>query len=316
MMSFVPSRRVGRGDRRFAALAFGAGALVCVIVVAITVFLSIHGASAFRSQGLHFFSNKGWNPDQPKPRFGIEALIFGTVVSSIVALVIATPIALGSALFLTELAPAWMGRLGGYLLDMLAAVPSVVYGLWAVFVLIPKMIPVQKGLDTALGWTVIFHNRTGGYGRTMFVAGVVLAIMILPIIAAIARELFRQVPNSHREAAMALGATRWETIRLAVLPFSRSGMVGASMLGLGRALGETIAVALVLSATFTVNPHITEPGGNTIAANIATQFGEALTMGRSALVASGLVLFALTLIVNLAARAVVYRSVRAVEARP
>ena len=316
MMNFVPSRRAGRGDRRFAALALGAGVLVFVIVVAIAVFLAIHGASAFRSQGVHFFSNKGWNPDQPKPRFGIEALIFGTVASSIVALVIATPIAIGSALFLTELAPAWLGRIGGYLLDMLAAVPSVVYGLWAVFVLIPKMIPVQKGLNTALGWTLIFHNRTGGYGRTMFVAGVVLAIMILPIIAAIARELFRQVPNAHREAAMALGATRWETIRLAVLPFSRSGIVGASMLGLGRALGETIAVALVLSATFTVNPHITEPGGNTIAANIATQFGEALTMGRSALVASGLVLFALTLVVNLAARAVVYRSVRAVEARP
>ena len=316
MMNFVSSRRAGRGDRRFAALALGAGVLVFAIVVAIAVFLAIHGASAFRSQGLHFFTNKGWNPDQAKPKFGIEALVFGTVVSSIVALVIATPIALGSALFLTELAPAWMGRLGGYLLDMLAAVPSVVYGLWAVYVLIPKMIPVQKGLNAGLGWTLIFHNRIGGYGRTMFVAGVVLAIMILPIIAAIARELFRQVPNAHREAAMALGATRWETIRLAVLPFSRSGMVGASMLGLGRALGETIAVALVLSATFTVNPHITEPGGNTIAANIATQFGEALTLGRSALVASGLVLFALTLIVNLAARAVVYRSVRAVEARP
>jgi phosphate transport system permease protein len=209
-----------------------------------------------------------------------------------------------------------MGRIGGYLVDMLAAVPSVVYGLWAIFVLIPKMTPIEKALNTGLGWTVIFHNRTGAYGHTMFVAGVVLAIMILPIIAAIAREIFRQVPTAHREAAMALGATRWETIRLAVLPFSRSGLIGASMLGLGRALGETIAVALVLSATFTVNPHITEPGGNTIAANIANQFGEALTMGRSALVASGLVLFALTLVVNLGARAVVYRSVRAVEARP
>jgi phosphate transport system permease protein len=194
------------------------------------------------------------------------------------------------------------------LIDLLAAVPSVVYGLWGVFFLVPHLVPFEKWMNDWFGFIPLFDNRVGIYGRSLFAAGVVLAIMILPIIAALTREVFLQVPRRHREAALALGATRWEVIRVAVLPFGRSGIVGAAMLGLGRALGETIAVALVLAASFDVNPHLFEPGGNTIAANIATKFGESGTNGRPALIATGLVLFAITLVVNMAARAFVFRS--------
>jgi phosphate transport system permease protein len=229
-------------------------------------------------------------------------------MSSALAVTMAVPVAIGSALFLTELAPPRLGRWLGHLVDLLAAVPSVVYGLWGVVVLVPLLVPIQDGLDSTLGFIPLFDSRNDTYGRSIFAASVVLAIMVLPIVAAISREIFRQVPRAHKEAALALGATRWEVIRMAVLPFSRGGLVGAVMLGLGRALGETIAVALVLSAAFTVNVHLFEPGGNTIAANIATKFGESGPGGRSALIASGLVLFAITLAVNAVARLVVYRS--------
>jgi phosphate transport system permease protein len=189
-------------------------------------------------------------------------------------------------------------------------VPSVVYGLWGVAFLVPRLVPAQRWLDRTIGFIPLFHSRNGTYGRSLFAAAVILAIMMLPIVAAIAREVFRQAPVSHREAAMALGATPWETIRYAVLPFSRSGIIGAAMLGLGRALGETIAVALVLAASFDIHWHLVEPGGNTIAANIATKFGEAGLLGREALIASGLVLFAITFAVNIAARIVVNRTGR------
>jgi phosphate transport system permease protein len=203
----------------------------------------------------------------------------------------------------------------GYVLDMLAAVPSVVYGLWGIFWLVPHMAGPQQWLDRYLGWIPLFSSRYATSSvpiptKSMFVAGLVLAIMILPIIAAVTREVFLQADPAHKEAALALGATRWEMLRLAVLPPSRSGIVGATILALGRALGETIAVALVLGTSYDFQLHILEPGGNTIAANIANQYGEASATGRSALVASGLVLFAITLVVNLAARAVVTRSDR------
>jgi len=240
----------------------------------------------------------------------VAALAFGTIVSSVLALAIALPVAIGSALFTTEIAGPRLGRWIGHLMDLLAAVPSVVYGLWGVAFLVPRLVPAEQWLDRTIGFIPVFHSRNGIYGRSLFAASVVLAIMILPIVAAIAREVFRQAPTTHREAAMALGATRWETIRFAVMPFSRSGLIGAAMLGLGRALGETIAVALVLAASFDIHWHLVEPGGNTIAANIATKFGEAGLLGREALIASGLVLFAITLAVNVAARLVVRRSGR------
>ncbi|HVF76379.1 MAG TPA: phosphate ABC transporter permease subunit PstC [Acidimicrobiales bacterium] len=295
----------------------GAALFVLVLIAAIALFLLARAVPAFQRAGFGFLTEREWFPDTDPPRFGIAALAFGTVLSSVLALVMAVPVALSCALFLTELAPRRLGQVVGWLLDLLAAVPSVVYGLWGVFVLVPALVPVQRSLDRTLGGVVpLFDSRNNTYGRSVFAASVVLAIMVLPIVAALAREIFRQVPRSHREAAFALGATRWEVIRLAVLPYGRSGIVGAVMLGFGRALGETIAVALVLAASFDMNLHIFEPGGNTIAANIATKFGESGVGGREALIASGLVLFAITLVVNVAARGIVHRSAVAAEGRP
>jgi phosphate transport system permease protein len=305
-----------RADRLFAWAAQGSGILVLLLILAIGGFLLVRAAPAFDRAGWRFLTEKAWFPDATPSVFGIAALAFGTVLSSVIALAIAVPIALGSALFLTELAPPRLGRWIGYLLDLLAAVPSVVYGLWGVYFLVPKLVPVSRWLDDNLGFIPLFQSRNNTYGRSVFAAAVVLAIMVLPIVAAISREVFRQVPRPDREAALALGATRWETIRLAVLPYSRGGIVGAVMLGLGRALGETIAVALVLAASFKVDFHIFEPGGNTIAANIATKFGESGIQGRQALIASGLVLFAITLVVNVVARGVVYRTGLAAEGKP
>jgi phosphate transport system permease protein len=309
--------RGGNADNIFRTAVTAAAGFVLLLIGAIGIFLLLQAVPAFDRAGIGFLTEAQWFPDAEPPRFGIAALAFGTVLSSVLAVVLAVPVALGCALFLTELAPGRIGRTIGYLLDLLAAVPSVVYGLWGVFVLVPAMVPVQRAIDGALGGVVPFlDSRNNVYGRSIFVASVVLAIMVLPIVAALSREIFRQVPRANREAALALGATRWEVMRLAVLPYGRSGIVGAVMLGFGRALGETIAVALVLAATFTINPHVFEPGGNTIAANIATKFGEAGAAGRDALIASGLVLFAITLVVNVVARGIVYRSGLAAEGRP
>jgi phosphate transport system permease protein len=190
----------------------------------------------------------------------------------------------------------------------LAAVPSVIYGLWGVGYLVGHMTGLTKFLAVHLGWFPLFATPGGTtYRQTMLNAGVVLAVMILPIISAVSREVFLQVPRDHLEAALALGATRWETMRIAVLPFGRSGVISASMLGLGRALGETVAVALVLSTNYEVSLHILQPGGNTFAANIALQYGFASKGGIDALIASGMVLFVITLIVNMAARYIIGR---------
>src|SRR5438067_148119 len=309
------SREVRRGDRLFRGLTLGSGLFILGLIVAIAFFLVWKAIPAFRAAGFDFFSQKAWFPDAQPAKFGVAAIAFGTVLSSVVALILVVPVAIGAALTLTELAPRRLGTMGGYLVDVLAAVPSVVYGLWGVYFLVPRLVPMQRWLADHGGFIPLFHNSSNTFGRSVFAASCVLAIMVLPIVAAISREVFRQVPQANREAALALGATRWETIRMAVLPPSRSGVVGAVMLGLGRALGETIAVALVLAATFDINAHILEPGGNTIAANIATKFGEAGSVGREALIASGLVLFAITLAVNMVARAVVYRSTRIAEGK-
>ena len=309
----VRPKEIRRGDRIFRGLTLGSGLLILGLIVAIAVFLIWKAIPALRVAGFHFFTEKTWFPDAKPAKFGVAALAFGTVLSSIIALVLVVPVSLGAALTLTELAPRRLGTIGGYIVDVLAAVPSVVYGLWGVYFLVPRLIPMQRWLDQHAGFIPLFQSSNDTFGRSVFAASCVLAIMILPIVAAISREVFRQVPQANREAALALGATRWEMIRMSVLPPSRSGVVGAIMLGLGRALGETIAVALVLAASFSINLHIFEPGGNTIAANIATKFGEAGSAGRGALIASGLVLFAITLAVNMAARAVVNRSGRVSE---
>ena len=298
---------VRRGDRVFLGLSVGAGTALLCIIVAIGGFLVYRAWPALQANTGHFLTDSGWDPNGTPPRFGIVALAFGSVLSSLLALVLALPVAIGVALFISHYAPRRFAGTLGYVIDLLAAVPSVVYGLWGIFFLNDHVVTVSRFLHDHVGFVPLFASD-GIYGRSILLASVVLAIMILPIIASLSREVFLQVPTANQEAALALGATRWEMIRLAVLPFGRPGVIGATMLGLGRALGETIAVALVLSTGYTVSWHILDSGkGNTIAANIALQFGEANEVGRGALIASGLVLFAITLVVNVIARAVIYR---------
>ncbi|WP_371670517.1 phosphate ABC transporter permease subunit PstC [Streptomyces sp. NBC_00289] len=294
------------GDRIFLGLSRGSGIFLLVIMAAIAVFLTYRASLAISKDDGNFLTTFEWNTNLNPPVFGIAVLAFGTVVSSIIAMVIAVPIAVAIALFLTHYAPRKLSGLIAYVIDLLAAVPSIVYGLWGALILVPHMTGLFGWLDEYLGWTGIF-SWDGGAPRSMLTVGILLAIMILPIITNVSREVFRQVPQMHEEAALALGATRWEVIRIAVIPFGRSGVISASMLGLGRALGETMAVATVLSPTFDIQASLLDPGGGTFAQNIASKFGEATTQGRDALIASGLVLFVITLLVNGAARAIIAR---------
>ena len=303
-------RSTKRGESVFRGTTLLAGCVVFAILAAIATFLIVKAVPAFEHDKASFWTTQEWDPDV-SGKFGIAALVFGTVLSSVIALVMAIPVAVGVAIYITEYAPPPLARPLGYATDMLAAVPSVVYGLWGFFFLLPHMVGLQRFLNHYFGWIPLFagpKGDVGSFSKSVFSASVILAIMILPIIAAITREVLRQVDPSHKEAALALGATRWEMIRTAVLPPSRPGIVSAVMLGLGRALGETIAVALVIGNTFSISSHILVPGGGTIAANIANRFGEAGALGRSALIASGLVLFAITLLVNLIARYVIFRA--------
>ncbi|CAM5656143.1 Phosphate transport system permease protein OS=Streptomyces glaucescens OX=1907 GN=SGLAU_16025 PE=3 SV=1 [Streptomyces glaucescens] len=294
------------GDRIFLGLSRGSGILLLVIMAAIAVFLTWRAALAISEDEGNFLTTFEWNTQAQPPVFGIAVLAFGTVVSSIIAMVIAVPIAVAIALFLTHYAPRKLSGPIAYVIDLLAAVPSIVYGLWGALILVPNLNGLYAWLDQYLGWTGILEWN-GGAPRSMFTVGVLLAIMILPIITNVSREVFRQVPQMHEEAALALGATRWEVIRMAVIPFGRSGVISASMLGLGRALGETMAVATVLSPSFEIQASLLDPGGGTFAQNIASKFGEASEFGRDALIASGLVLFVITLLVNGAARAIIAR---------
>jgi phosphate transport system permease protein len=303
-----------RGDVVFRRLSGGAGITLLVVIGAIAVFLTAQALPALTDNTANFLTARKFLPEPGDPAmgvaFGVASLAYGTVVAAVIALLLAVPVALGVALYITQYAPRRLAGTMGYLVDLLAAVPSVVYGLWGVLYLNDKIIPVSEALHGALGWIPFFGDTGGSYGRSLFLAGVVLAIMVLPIVAALSREVFLQVPSGNREAALALGATRWEMIRLAVLPYSRPGVVSAVMLGLGRALGETIAVALVLLSSETISAKVLGPGGNTIAANIAVKFGEYGATGRGALIATGLVLFVITLVVNLAARGIVARAGR------
>ncbi|MER7366710.1 phosphate ABC transporter permease subunit PstC [Nonomuraea wenchangensis] len=299
------SRRTS-GEGLFKFLATAAGVVLLAIMAAIAVFLIAEAIPALQANKGGFFTDLVWEPNSSQV-FGIGALAFGTVLSSGIALVIATPIAVGVALFISHYAPRRLAGPLGYLIDLLAAVPSVIYGLWGLAFLVPLLREPSRWLNEHLGWFPLFAGEGAIGGKTMLAGGIVLAIMILPIIAAISREVFLQVPRMNEEAALALGATRWEMIRMAVLPFGRPGVISAAMLGLGRAMGETIAVALIFPATFDISVKILTPHGNSIAANIANGFGEATPIGRGALIASGLVLFVITLLVNMAARMIINR---------
>ncbi|MFI6447860.1 phosphate ABC transporter permease subunit PstC [Kitasatospora sp. NPDC050543] len=296
------------GDKIFFNAARGSGILLLVIMAAIAGFLTWRAGIALSKNEGNFLTTFEWTPDAPKPVFGIAVLAFGTIVSAVIAMVIAVPVAIGIALFISHYAPRRIAQPFAYLVDLLAAVPSIVYGLWGALFLVPHLDGLTSWLDQYLGWTYIFdQSRVGTTPRNLLTVGILLAIMILPIITAVSREVFRQVPRMHEEAALALGATRWEMIRTSVLPFGRPGIISASMLGLGRALGETIAVAIVLSSNSILSLHLLDPGGGTFAQNIALKFSEAQPFGRDALMASGLVLFVITLVVNGAARIIVAR---------
>ena len=286
------------------ALAMGILALIAYF------FIRLIGESrdALSTFGLSFVFGNDW--DVPRSIFHAFPMVFGTIVTSAIALVIGVPVAVSAAIFINELCPRRLRGPLSVIVDLLAAVPSVVYGLWGVFVLIPKLLPVEKWLASTFSFVPWFGGGTVT-GPNYFIAGLILAIMILPIVSAIAREVIATVPAADKEAALALGATRWETIRLSVLPYSRPGIVGGAMLGLGRALGEAIAVVLVIGAAPVVASHLFNQG-YTLAAVIANEFGEAANahLYSSSLFACGLVLFILTLVVNIVARGFVVRGAR------
>ena len=308
----VGGSAVRRGDQVFRGLSVSAGATVLLIMAAITVFLIYRSIPALRANTVNFLTFTQWLPDQSSAQFGIAALLFHTLVTGILAMIIAVPVAIGIALFITYYTPRRAAQPLGYFVDLLAAVPSIVYGLWGFAFLAPRLGGLTLWLDKWLGWIPIFdyqaQNRPNNL--TDFTAGIVLAIMILPIISSISREVFRQVPREQVEAALALGATRWEMVRTAVLPFGRAGVVSAAILGLGRALGETLAVTIVLSNVYAISWHLTETGGVTFASNIALKYGEASEIGTGALIFSGLCLFVITLVVNFSAQLVLTRQQR------
>jgi phosphate transport system permease protein len=294
-------------------LRWGLTALACAILLLLLYFfIRLIGESgkALNSFGLSFVFGNDW--DVSRNIFHGAPLLVGTLITSAIALLIGVPVAVAAALFLTELCPRRARPGLSMLVDLLAAVPSVVYGLWGVFVLGPKLLPVEKWFAN----TFSFIPFIGGGADSIspgnyFIAGLILAIMILPIVSAISREVLATVPQENKEAALALGATRWEMIRIAVLPYARPGITGGAMLGLGRAIGETIAVVLVIGNAPTIGSHLFSQG-YTLAAVIANEFGEAASqpLHRSALFAAGLVLFVLTLIVNMIARWFVTRGTR------
>jgi phosphate transport system permease protein len=290
----------------FRGLSVSAGAMVLVIIVAIAIFLISKAAPAISADKENFLTFKQWFPNETEPRFGILSLAFGTVLTSVIALIVAVPIALGIALFLSHYAPKRLATPLGFIIDLLAAVPSVVFGLWGRDVFMEPVRDFSVWLNKYFSWIPIFGGD-GPFGRSVLLGSLVLAIMVLPIVTSLSREVFQQTPGMNEEAALALGATKWEMIRTAVLPYGKPGVIASVMLGLGRALGETIALALTLGVVFNISVNVIQNGGNSIAANIANSFGEANETGRGALIASGLVLFAITLVVNMAARAIIYR---------
>jgi phosphate transport system permease protein len=284
-------------DKFFAGLTTGSAIFIMVALAAVAYFLLRESLPAFGAEeeafpGASGFIGYAW------------PLVFGTVYAAVLALLAATPLAIAIALYMSHYAPRRLAGTLGYITDLLAAVPSVVYGLWGIFVLAPFLVPVFRFLEGTFGWIPLFAGPVTPTGRTMFTAALVIGVMILPIITAICREIFLQTPRLHEEAALALGATRWEMIKTAVLPYARSGIISGAMLGLGRALGETMAVALILSPTvglITVN-QLAAQNSQTIAANIALRFPESRGLEVSALFATGLVLYVITFLVNYAAR--------------
>jgi phosphate transport system permease protein len=305
-----------RGDAVFAAGVRGASLFVVALVTLTGAFLLWKAVPSLLDNQANFLTSRVWQPATTPPKFGIAALLWTTVLASLVALLLAVPVAIGVALFITQYAPRRLAKPVGYLIDLLAAIPSIIYGLWGIRVLGPVIAGEDSGvrsfLEKALGWFPLFSPTSVSQG-TVFLAAIVLAIMILPIVTAISREVFDQTPLPNKEAALALGATRWEMIRTAVLPFGRPGVISASMLGLGRALGETIAVTIILSQPSSLDKFDLSVffGGETFASKIANNASEFSTPQKTgAYIAAGLVLFVITFAVNAVARWTISRTAR------
>lgn len=297
-----------RIDAIFRGLTVSAGAVIVALIVLIGTVLVMQATPSLVQNNVNFFTSSVWNTTDPENMsFGILDLLKVTVLSSVFALVLAVPVSFGIATFLVQYAPPRLSRTLSALIDLLAAVPSIIYGMWGLLVLGPWMVPFATWLNENLSWFFLFGdgNVTIAGGGTIFTAGVVLAIMILPIITSMSRETIRQTPSLHQEAALALGATKWEKIRMTCFPYAKSGMIAGSMLALGRALGETVAVLIILRASSAPSTLSLFDGGFTFASKIASgsaEFNHPLPTG--AYIAAGLVLFILTFIVNLIARSV------------
>jgi len=301
------------GDRAFRAIALVAGLLVLVILALIAYTTTTKAWPAFRDEGFAFVTSHHWDPNAGQ--YGALAFIFGTLVSSAIAIVFAVPLSLGIALFITELASKGLRTFVTYVIDLLAAIPSVVYGFWALAVFTTQAKSVYTHISGTLGALPLLSRLFGGpaSGASFMTAGLILAVMITPIITSLAREVLLTVAQDDKNAALAMGATRWEMLRVAVFPRVRGGLVGAVMLGLGRAMGETIAVALVIGSSPQITSHLFRPG-DSMASVIAHNFPEATGVPRAALIGMGVVLFAITIVVNVVARTITGRTTGAAGA--
>ncbi|WP_157156895.1 phosphate ABC transporter permease subunit PstC [Diaminobutyricimonas sp. LJ205] len=316
----VPQRRSlkakpSSSDSAFRTIATSAGGVTVGIMLAVGLFLSLRAGDAVSVAGFGFLTEQQWSPETQV--FGIAAVLFGTVTIAIIAMCVSVPLALGTSLLISEVL---MGRVKQWaitLVDLMAAVPSVVFGLWGVFFLQESIIPVSSWISTYFGWIPFFAvtDQDGGamsdasaFTSSAFIAGIVVGLMVVPTQTSIMREAFMQAPPGEREAAFALGSTRWGMITAVVVPFGRGGIIGGTMLGLGRALGETIAVYMIISPIFTINWQVLKTGSNSVSALIALRYGEASEFALSALMAAGLVLFLITLVINFTASSIVARS--------
>jgi phosphate transport system permease protein len=296
------------GDRTFQILTLACGLLVLAILILIAVTTSQQASSWFTTEGWKIFTNN-WNPAAND--YGALAFIYGTAVTAVIAIILAVPVSVGIALLLTEVVPYRWSRPIVTVIDLLAVVPSVVWGLWGILVFVPWLNTIYAHIGSAVTGLWILGSLFGPptSGASFFTAGIILAFMITPIVTSLSREVIATVPAIDREGAYALGATRWEMIRGAVWPHSQTGVLGSVLLGLGRAMGETIAVALVIGSSAVITSHLFAPGYN-MAAVIANQWGEASGVFRAALMGIGVLLFVFTIIVNMIARAIVARSAR------
>ena len=296
-----------RADRIFDRLTLGSGIAVLVILAVVGVFLLFQGRHAWSEMGWAFFTTSAWRTSGAQADFGVAGLLFGTVVVAFIAELIAMPLGIGVGLFIAEFAPIPIRKTLQGMIDLLAAVPSILFGLWGFLFLSAQIVPLSRWMTTHLGWFPLFAtDQDAQLTNSFFIAGIVVSLMVIPIVASISRAVFAQTPPGEKEGALALGATRWGMVRSVVLPFGRGGMIGGAMLGLGRALGETIAVSLLLPQVPLITSHWLQNGGGTIAGFIATRAGNSVTV--PGLMAAGLVLFILTLGTNFVASVIVSRS--------